>query len=392
MKKPVTIAVVMEKWGEEEANSIIEGAMLYINEHPDLRLVEVPVNSGKVPATINWDEIDGVLAWVGHRNSWLLEMKKPKVNCSGDFAIDQIPAVTYDNQEIVRTVLTQAVRLNVQEVVSLRNAGAGRHHQEWDARLSDELKSLGISYRTHDHDNPEHSPDLAHARMRFPDPAEEIKLLQLLNAVRKPSLIWAEYGLVGDMVCKMIRHLGFSIPEEMAVLANNDTRAARFAHPPLSVIPMPGQLMGLEAMKLLDFMIRHGDVARREVQLRLPPVVLRASTDRHSGSLDISEAGEMIRLYACQGLTVTELAELMNMNRVKLNRLFKKQFGKPPVKAIHEERLSRIHHWLCDTDLAMARIAKLNGFANIFHFYRFFKRLTKMTPTEYRLKHCQQLG
>ena len=389
MKKPITIAVVMEKWGEEEANSIIEGAMLYVNKHPDLRLVEVPVNSGKAPATINWDEMDGVLAWVGHRNAWLLEMKKPKVNCSGDFPAEQIPMVVYDNHEVVKAVLSQAVRLNVREVVSLRSVGAGRHHQEWDSRLSEELKRCGIGYRTHDHDNPEHSPDLAHARMRFPDPAEEIKLLQLLNGVKKPTLIWAEYGLVGDMVCKMIRHLGFTIPEEMSVLANNDTRTARFAHPPLSVIPMPGQLMGLEAMKLLDFMIRHGEIQQREVRLRVPPVILRASTDRQAASLEISEAGELIRLYACQGLTVQELADLMNMNRIKLNRLFKKHFGKTPVRAIHEERLVKIQHWLCDTNLSMSRIAKLNGFGNIFHFCRFFKRVAGMTPTEYRAKHCR---
>lgn len=117
----------------------------------------------------------------------------------------------------------------------------------------------------------------------------------------------------------------------MAILANNDTRTARFAHPPLSVIPMPGQLMGLEAMKLLDFMIR-----------------------------------------------------------IKLNRLFKKPFGKTPVKAIHEERLARIHHWLCDTDLTISRISKLNGFGNIFHFCRFFKRVAGMTPTKYRATHCRK--
>lgn len=389
MKKPITIAVVMEKWGEEEVNSIIEGAMLYINEHPGLRLVKVPVNSGKAPESIDWQQIDGVLAWIGRRNSWLLEMKKPKVNCSGDFSAEQMPVVAYDNQQIVKAVLAQATRLNVREVVSLRQAGVGQHHQEWDGQLFEALKKCGISYCTHEHDNLELAPELAHSMLRFSDPAKQIKLLQLLNGLKKPSLIWAECGVVGDMICKMINHLGFSIPEEMAVLANNDTRAAR---PPLSVIPMPGQLMGLEAMKLLDFMIHHGEVRRREVCLRLPPVILRASTDRQTKPLEISHASELIREYASQGLTVNELAELMNMNRLKLNRLFKKHFGKPPVKAIHEERLSRIHHWLCDTDLAMARIAKLNGFANIFHFYRFFKRLTKMTPTEYRLKHCQQLG
>ncbi len=389
MKKPITIAVVMEKWGEEEANSIIEGAMLYVNEHPELRLVEVPVNSGQAPETIDWNQIDGLLAWVGQRNSWLLEMKKPKVNCSGDFPAERIPVVTYDNQEVVKAVLTQAVRLEVREVVALRTVGNGHHHQECDSLLSEELARCGISYRTHDHDHPDQAPSQLHAMMRFPDPAKQIKLVQLLNGLKKPSLIWAEYGLVGDMVCKLIHHLGFSIPEEMAVLANNDTRTARFAHPPLSVIPMPGQLMGLEAMKLLDFMIQHGEAKRREVRLRLPPVILRASTDRQTKSLDISHAGELIRQYACEGLTVNELAELMNMNRIKLNRLFKKQFGKTPIKAIHEERLARIHHWLCDTDLAMARIAKLNGFSNIFHFYRFFKRLANMTPTEYRNLHCR---
>jgi AraC-like DNA-binding protein len=385
MRKTITIAMVINSDRAEEGYAFAEGAMLYINAHRHLHLVEIPCQTGEPPAGIDWDRFDGIIAWVDVRDDWILRIRKPKVSCSGAFPVEAMPIVAYDGKALFKEVVAQAMRLHVSELLFLRPLVPGTLYQQADAKLREWLKPAGIGYQAYD-DPGRPEPVAQSQRLQFPDPRQEKALAEVLNRLQKPALVFSDVGSYGHLVCKMAEHLKFSIPGEIAVLVAGDSRQARQGDPALSVIDLPQQQLGFEAIKRLHAEIEPSspDPLPAKILLSPPPAILSTSTDRPFTSPHISAAAEFIRLYACDGLTVQELADHMKLHRSHLTRQFTRHYGKSPLQAIQEERVQRIHDWLDNTDLAIRRIAELSGFKSNVAFYQFFKNATGQTPTEYR--------
>jgi AraC-like DNA-binding protein len=362
--------------------------MLYINEHPHIRLVEISCVPGQPPVGVDWNRIDGIIAWVDVRDDWILQIPKPKISMSGIFPLESMPVVTYDGKAMFAQVAAQAARLKVREVLFLRFKTASTIYQRSDAILRKLLKPLGIDYRTHD-DVELPDPLMQIQRLQFPDFSKEKAIAETMNRLKKPALIFSDIGPYGVLACKMAQHMKFLIPQEIALLVATDSRQVRQADPALSVIDLPPQQLGFEAIKRLHAEIEPspGQVLPAQILLSPPAAILRASTDRQPEYRHISQAAEFISLYACDGLTVQELADHMKLHRSHLARQFTRHYGKSPLQAIQDERIQRIRDWLGNTDLAIHRIAELSGFSNNIVFARFFKNKTGQTPTEYR-NHC----
>jgi AraC-like DNA-binding protein len=384
----ITIAVLVDDDNQENVNSFLEGAMLYVDNHQQIRLLEIPFSSGQPPVSIHWDKIDGILGWLGQGNPWILDIPKPKVNCSGSFSPEAMPIVAYDGKKIIELLIEQARRLQVRTVFFLRekSKGVNRVYASCDATINQELKPFHIVYRAFEF------PELLDLRSQsqrllFPNPDQEPEMVAVLKELPKPVLVMTYSVLLAQFVCRLASALGLAIPADIAVITIGDTRQSRMADPPLSVFPLQFKQLGFEAMNVLHAMIESPAIpAPRQTILAPPPPILRASTDRPAHLPQLSQAMELIRLYASNGLTVNELADHMDMHRSHLARLFSVHYGKSPMEAIHEERIKKIQDWLDNTEMCCTRIAELSGFRDAESFFRFFKKQTGQTPTEYRAK------
>jgi AraC-like DNA-binding protein len=85
-----------------------------------------------------------------------------------------------------------------------------------------------------------------------------------------------------------------------------------------------------------------------------------------------------------EGLTVEELAEKMQLSRKELDRVFSSVLNISPKKYIISVRIERACTALRKTSESIAEIAETVGYANQFYFAKEFKRLTGMTPSQYR--------
>jgi AraC-like DNA-binding protein len=85
-----------------------------------------------------------------------------------------------------------------------------------------------------------------------------------------------------------------------------------------------------------------------------------------------------------KGLTVEELAEKMKLSRKELDRVFSSVLNISPKKYIISVRMERACRALRKTSDSIAEIAEAVGYANQFYFAKEFKRLTGMTPSQYR--------
>lgn len=98
----------------------------------------------------------------------------------------------------------------------------------------------------------------------------------------------------------------------------------------------------------------------------------------------ILNAISYIQLNLHQELSVTNLAERANQHTDYFSRLFQQYTGERPLKYIHEKRIERAQYLMVTTQMTYAEIAIQTGFENIFYFSKIFKKITGMSPGNYK--------
>ena len=89
-------------------------------------------------------------------------------------------------------------------------------------------------------------------------------------------------------------------------------------------------------------------------------------------------------------VTLSHLASELNVNSSYLSALFRKETGVTLTDYIAQRRISHARHLLEDTRLQVQTIGQLCGFEDVHYFSKIFKRLTGMTPKQYRQSHTGQ--
>lgn len=77
-------------------------------------------------------------------------------------------------------------------------------------------------------------------------------------------------------------------------------------------------------------------------------------------------------------------ADELNVSPNHLNALCKKHEGKTAIQLIHERMILEAKRLLYATDMHIKEISFQLGFEDVAYFNRFFKKLCKLTPQEYR--------
>ncbi len=92
--------------------------------------------------------------------------------------------------------------------------------------------------------------------------------------------------------------------------------------------------------------------------------------------------------YSDSNLSLYTAAEQTGISPSYLSRLFKKEMGTSFVDYVNDYRVGKSKHLLESTDLLIKDIAYQTGFNSMQNFFRIFKKLTGVSPGEYR----QNLG
>jgi len=87
--------------------------------------------------------------------------------------------------------------------------------------------------------------------------------------------------------------------------------------------------------------------------------------------------------YKNSNLTNEKIAAACNISEVYLRKLFMKHLNATPKQYISEIRLQKAKQLLTEGVLKINAVAETCGFSNQYHFSRFFKQNTGMTPTEF---------
>ncbi|XBS70193.1 AraC family transcriptional regulator [Acerihabitans sp. KWT182] len=89
-------------------------------------------------------------------------------------------------------------------------------------------------------------------------------------------------------------------------------------------------------------------------------------------------------------LTASSLAAQLFCNPDYLGRVFKMTFRMTLTEAIHRRRIGNAEKMLVADCGAIADIAKRCGFEDVAYFRRLFRRMTGLTPLEYKKRYCKE--
>lgn len=98
----------------------------------------------------------------------------------------------------------------------------------------------------------------------------------------------------------------------------------------------------------------------------------------------IQKAISYIEEHLSEELNREDIASHVYLNPAYLSRLFKKETGQSLTDYILEARINKIRPLLVSTNQKISELAISVGFCNFSHFTKSFKKITGMTPNEYR--------
>lgn len=83
-------------------------------------------------------------------------------------------------------------------------------------------------------------------------------------------------------------------------------------------------------------------------------------------------------------ITLDTVSGLLHMAPGSFCRFFKKRTGQSFMQYVKDIRISNASRLLAETEMAIAQISIESGYNNLANFNFYFKRIMKMTPSEYR--------
>jgi len=152
----------------------------------------------------------------------------------------------------------------------------------------------------------------------------------------------------------------------------------------------------LKAMKLKNIPYDNEEVENFSLNMQLKPVSenlefillhidhISNYTQKYNKNIDIQEVVNYIGEHCREDIYLDILAEKFNTNARHLSRLIKNYTGVNFVDLLASNRVSLVKALLTTTNKSMSAIAKESGFNSKTTFIRTFKKVTGLTPSEYK--------
>lgn len=219
--------------------------------------------------------------------------------------------------------------------------------------------------------------------------AQLASLVEWLEQLPRPVAVLAWSAARGRQVTEACHYAGIRVPDDVAVLGGEyDDLMSNISSPPLSTIDQPAELVGYEAARLLESMMR-GQKAPRQPLLFAPTrVIVRHSTETLAIDDEmVRDALRLIHERAGEGIRVSDVVRDLAVARRALEQRFIRLIGRTPAAEIRRVRIEQAKRLLVETDRSLASIARAVGFGHQDLFSRVFRHSVGITPSQFRRQH-----
>jgi LacI family transcriptional regulator len=120
---------------------------------------------------------------------------------------------------------------------------------------------------------------------------------------------------------------------------------------------------------------------------------VRGSTDAFvSEDPIVSRAMRFIAENASRSITIEDVAEAVETSSRTLQQRFTQFVGRSVYSEINRLRIETVKRILIDADVTLEAVASENGFTDVSHMVKNFRKATGKTPGEFRKQHRLRKG
>jgi LacI family transcriptional regulator len=217
---------------------------------------------------------------------------------------------------------------------------------------------------------------------------EQRHLRDWLRALPKPCGLLAAFDPLAKQVLDTCLAAEIPVPQEIAVMGvDDDETICENTVPTLSSVQSDFEGGAYQAAGLLDALMRRKIRLPTALTYGFTRIVPRQST-QFTPQMNrlVSGAREFIRLNACEGIGVADVASNLRVSRSHIEKQFKKTLGRSILDEIQAQRLERLCALLRETSLPIGEIGARCGYATETYLKRLFKRRFGLTMRAYRNK------
>jgi LacI family transcriptional regulator len=220
------------------------------------------------------------------------------------------------------------------------------------------------------------------------------QLARWLRSLQPPVGIMASWDLRAQMLSETCTMIGLRVPEDVAIVGvDNDPIACEFCIPQLTSVSRNDREVGWQAANLLSQLLD----GKRSLKLPIliPPdrVVARRSTDTLViEDAEVARIVQQVRDHLNEVFGVERILRLSSLSRRQLEQRFRRGVGSSPYAFLNELRVERAKLLLAQPHKrALTTVASECGFSELRRFRMVFRRITKLSPAEYRRNCVQQI-
>lgn len=224
---------------------------------------------------------------------------------------------------------------------------------------------------------------------------EMTRMIQaFLKRLPKPCAVFAANDAIGASVITAANLSGIAIPDDLAVLAvDNSSDICEHTNPTLSSIEPDFRRGGNLAMLMLLAIIRNAKPFRGSRQRTFGDlhIVRRLSTKRlQRADPIVTQALDLIRQKACIGLKAADVVRIFPCQRRMADLRFKQAVGHTILDEIQAVRLDRAKQMLLNPNQELKPIASFCGFKDPNSLRKFFLKETGLTLSAWRKKNLHK--
>ena len=374
------IALILQA-GIEYGYQLAQGVTEYCRSHPELYVSELIVYPEDATPPKTSRKFDGAIVWMPGDCQWIPDFLASGVQgvaCSSHWPADLMPRVCYSERAFCTHAYEHLAARNFQHFAKIGHCGFPANQFEDSEEI---VRNGGGQFHSVVLEGGSPCVD----RRQLTDPTCHEELLAFLRVVPKPIGIWCYNDYIGVYVCEAASHLGYSVPDEVAVVGLGNYSISETARIPLSSVPLCGEKVGFAAVRYLHALLSgREDELPPGLALVPDPVISRESTGADPALDSVEAARVMIVERACEGITVAEVADSLGLSRSNLTKLYGKRHGHSPSEAIRRVRIEQAKYYLLHEELPVNQVATICGFNDVANFRVFFKRETGICPQKFR--------
>jgi LacI family transcriptional regulator len=356
---------------------VMEGIMAYCRQHHCWLTCQN--EASMLRHLIRPMRIGGILAdiWTRPMLRTLMRSGLPVVDFSGTWEVPGLPSVHVDNQAVGRLVARHLIQKGLRHF-----AFCGKtfplHARQRQAAFVAEVAKAG-------------SPCALFAEKRSAtsvggEAAYHRAMQTWLKSLPKPVGIMTWNDFTGRDVLEACVRAHILVPSEVALVGVENDELTRAQCPiSLSSVQTNGYQVGWEAMVLIRRLMRGGKASDKDIVVPPGEIVSRKSSDMLAVPNPlIARAIEFIRNRSHEPIKVQDVLKEVPLSRRALEMEFQRLYGRSPYQQITQFRIERAKSLLTKTTLSMSEVAERSGFQTQVLFSVTFKRITGLTPGEYR--------